>query len=442
MIINIKLLKTIIFFVVIIYVVVHVNKNFFSVYGEIQKNTKDILTDYSKYFFLYIPIMFWIASCAKYFYHSDGIFELYIKRAINSKNSIKDYYHSTSYFPGGISILAIYIFSLLCVASEAGVADEGVIIYTSISMLVYFYFKLKNIFNLNDVNIDFMIYLGFALGLLVVYGSKISTFTYLIESMLINKDINFFSNIGIFLFTIPLVSYFVGEKETLLEIQKLNFHVKNYGYILIFSILMGIISFLFFNTVILLFNYIKNSKYNNFIVLIFGFFLAFIIKKMGFLTFGMGERAIEEAFANVLNREKVKKLQKENNKEELAKLKKLEQEGKFNINPIFNFNNVFARIINCIMTVGSGLTSGLIIPAMTVGCGIGSVFHKYTNMPEQNLMYLGMIALLTNAVHAPVTSAVIVNRISNQPYNNLPVSITVSFISYLTYNFINKKIKV
>lgn len=442
MIINIKLLKTVIFFIVIIYVVVHTNKEFFIVYGEVQKNTKDILTDYSKYFFLYIPIMFWIASGAKYFYHSDGIFELYIKRAINSANNIKEHYHTNTYFSGGISILATYIFSLLCVASEAGVADEGVIIYTSISMLVYFYFKLKNIFNLNDVHIDFIIYLGFAVGLLVVYGSKISTFTYLIESMLINKDINFFSNIGIFLFTIPFISYIIGEKETLFEIEKLNFDIKTYGHISLFSILMGIVSFLFFKTIILSFNSIKNSKYNNFIVLVFGFFLAFIIKKMGFLTFGIGEEAIKEAFHNVSNKQKIEKLQKENNKEELAKLKKLEQEGKFNTEPIFNFYNVFARIINCIMTIGSGLTSGLIIPAMTIGCGIGSVFHKYTNIPEQNLMYLGMTALLTNVVHAPVTSAVIINRISNQPYNNLPVSIVVSFISYFTYNFMNKKIKV
>ena len=97
------------------------------------------------------------------------------------------------------------------------------------------------------------------------------------------------------------------------------------------------------------------------------------------------------------------------------------------------------RIVNCIISVGCGLTGGILVPAMTIGCGLGSVLSKYTSMDQKNLMYFGITAFLSPFLHAPVTSAVVINRISNQPYTSLPVSLGASFISYFTYHFMNKK---
>jgi hypothetical protein len=105
----------------------------------------------------------------------------------------------------------------------------------------------------------------------------------------------------------------------------------------------------------------------------------------------------------------------------------------------FSEYNVIGRIVNCIISVGCGLTGGILVPAMTIGCGLGSVLSKYTSMEQNNLMYLGITAFLSPFLHAPVTSAVVINRIANQPYTSLPVSLGSSFISYLTYNFMNKK---
>jgi H+/Cl- antiporter ClcA len=454
-----QILKTIIFFIVLIYFIVHANKYFFDVYGVVQRNTKKILTDYNKFFYIYIPFIFLIASTARYFYHSDGIFELYIKRAIHSLDQHKKYFNDSSFFSGGISILAIYIYSLIAVASEAGVADEGMIIYTSISILIYFYFKLKPILGLKEIYTEIIIYLGIAVGFTIVYGSTISTFIYVVETMLINKDMNFFSNFGIMVCAIPFIQYLVGDKESFIRVEKLIFDIKDYGFIALFSVILGIIAFLFFNAIIFLLNYIRKSKYNNFIILGLGFILAFIIKQLGFLTFGIGESAIENAFNHnshkedlekEVNRDK-EKLQKEknnnnnnnnndNNKHEQELQKEISTDNK-KINKITKFSeyNVIGRIINCIISVGCGLTGGILVPAMTIGCGLGSVLSKYTSMDQKNLMYLGITAFLSPFLHAPVTSAVVINRISNQPYTSLPVSLGASFISYLTYNFMNKK---
>lgn len=436
-----KLLKTIIFFIILIAIVTYINKKFFDIYNDIQMKTKKNLIDYSKYIFLYVPIMFWLASRAIYFDHSDGFFQLYITKAIESVSKHENYYKNTTFFAGGISIIAIYIFSLLATASGSSVGDEGVIIYSSISLLLYFYFKLKDSFDLKNIYTEFIIYLGFAVGFTIVYGSLISTFLYVLEHMIINKDKHFFSNFGLMLCAIPFIYYLVGEKDNLIKLNKLTFDVKSYGYIALFAVVIGIISFLFFKSLTMMFNYIKKTNFNNIYVIGCGFLLAFIIKKLGFLTMGVGEDAINEAFQAVYNKEKIEKLEKENNYYELEKLRKLEKEGKFDTTLRFNVYSVFGRIINCIISIGSGLTGGLVIPAMTIGCGLGSVLSKYTSIPEDKLMYLGMPALLSPFLDAPVTSAFVINRISNQPYSSLPISLAVSFISYFTYHFIDKRIK-
>lgn len=421
-----QLLKTIIFFIILIYFIVHSNNYFFHLYGVVQRNAKKILLDHNKILYIYIPVVFFIASTARYFYHSSGIYELYIKHAFSSLDEHKKYFNNSSFFSGGISILAIYIYSLIAVASEAGVADEGMIIYTSISILIYFYFKLKPILGLKDIYTEIIIYLGFAVGFTIVYGSMISTFLYVIETMLMNKDMNFFSNFGIMVCAIPFIKYLVGDKESFIKVEKLTFDIKYYGFIALFSVILGIIAFLFFNSIIFLLNYIRKSKYNNFIILGFGFILAFIIKQLGFLTFGIGESAITDAFNHDSDKEK---LEKEKNKDN-EKINKITK---------FSEYNVIGRILNCIISLGCGLTGGILVPAMTIGCGLGSVLSKYTSMDQKNLMYLGITAFLSPFLHAPVTSAVVINRISNQPYTSLPVSLGASFISYLTYNFMNKK---
>ena len=437
---NMKIFTTIIFFIVAIIIIVHMNKTFFDIYEVVQMNTKQNLINYSKYIFIYVPIMFFIASRANYFELSDGFFELYIKKMITSVNNHEKSYSETSYFVGGLSNIAIYIFSLLAIASGAAVGDEGVIIYSSICLLLYFYFKSKKVLGLKDVYTELIIYLGYAIGFTITYGSMISTYFYILEHMVINKDINFFSNFGAMVCAIPFIYYLVGEKDNLIKINKLSFKFQNFGYIALFAMFMGFMSFGFFKAINVLFKHVKTSKFNNLYVIGFGFLIAFIIKKLGFLTMGIGESAINEGFQAVVNQEKLKQLEKEKNYNELEKLKKLEQEGKFDTKNKFNIYSVFGRIVNCIISISAGLTGGLVIPTMTIGCGLGSVFSKYTPIPHQNLMYLGMTSFLSPFLDAPITSALVINKISNQTYETLPLSLCVSFISYFTYTFLKKKL--
>ena len=240
-IINMKTIKTIIFLIVSIYIVVNMNKHFFDIYEHILTNTKEILTNYTQYIYLFVPLVFWFASKAKEFKYTDGYFELYIKKMLESVTDHKNYYSKTHFFHGALSNIAIYIFSLLAVASGAGLGDEGVIIYSSVCLMLYFYFKIKDVVGLHHIYTELLIYIGYAIGFTVIFGSAITTFFYILENMLAYKDANFFSNFGVILCAIPFINYLVNEEEhpikhTLVEIlhqanlQNPDFLASETGY--------------------------------------------------------------------------------------------------------------------------------------------------------------------------------------------------------------------
>jgi H+/Cl- antiporter ClcA len=428
--------KTIVVFIIFIFIVIIMNKHFFDIYEHILTNTDDILTNNGKYTYLYVPLLFWIASKAKYFKYTDGYFELYISKMLKSVIEHKNYYSKTHFFHGALSNIAIYIFSLLAVASGAGLGDEGVIIYSSISLLLYFYFKTKDILGLHHIHTELIIYLGYAIGFTIIFGSAITTLFYILETMLHYKDVNFFSNFGIMLCAIPFITFLVNEEENPIKIDTINFKYKHFGYISLFSILMGVLSFIILKNIHFLFNFIKNSKFNNLYVIGFGFLLAFMIKKLGFSSMSFGLTEINDGFQAVKNKEKMKKLEEDKQYEELDKLKKLESEGKFETLDRFSIYGVFGRIISVIISIAAGLTGGLVIPALTIGCGFGSLVSKYTNINQYRLMFLGMVALVSAFLNAPITSAILVNKICNQPYQSIPLSLGVSFLSYFTYRFL------
>jgi H+/Cl- antiporter ClcA len=259
--------------------------------------------------------------------------------------------------------------------------------------------------------------------------------------MLAYKDANFFSNFGVMLCAIPFINYLVNEEENPIKIDEITFGFENIGYVILFSVVLGIVSFIILKNIHFLFTIIKNSKFNNLYVIGFGFLLAFMIKKIGFSSMSFGLSEINEGFQATMNKQKMKKLEENKQYEELDELKKLEKEGKFDTQDRFSIYGLFGRIISVIISIASGLTGGLVIPALTIGCGLGSVVSKYTNtkIDQYELMFLGMVGLVSSFLNAPITSAVLLNKICNQPYRSMPSSLGVSFISYFTCQFLQSR---
>ena len=61
---NVNIIKTIIFFIIAIYIIIYINKYYIETYNTIQKSTKKNLTAHPEYIYIYVPLLFFIASKA------------------------------------------------------------------------------------------------------------------------------------------------------------------------------------------------------------------------------------------------------------------------------------------------------------------------------------------------------------------------------------------
>jgi H+/Cl- antiporter ClcA len=355
-------------------------------------------------------------------------------------------YNKPNPFVGELSIIAVTVFSLLTTISGSGLGSEGVMIFLSVSIMVYLYFKFKKILGIADINTELLIYTGYVIGFGATFTSLISTVIFIFEKMFINHSSILYTYYSIAILLICLlVHYFIKNRNPILNIGKIHFdyyNVSNLLYIVILSLIIGVLCFLFFTSFMCLYNTLKNYKYKDVFVVMFGILLAFMIQTCGLFISGSGESVINDGFKN-------------------AGFKNAVMSGYIigdnadHINETFNYKNVFGKILNCIISLGSGLPGGIVIPSMTIGAGVGSLYSSLLKssyfelmqniipitpmtMPIENIMYIGMVAFLSPMLDAPISSAVVVNQISNQSFNTIPISLVSSFISYYIYKKLHK----
>lgn len=436
---------TFLFLIIIIAITTRFNSYYRDIYDggfEISKKyIEPLLANNPILLYIYVTVLFFLASRACLFKFSDGYFSSYIKQMLLSLSDNTNEYNKPNPFIGGLSIIAVTIFSLLTVISGSGLGSEGVMIFLSVSIMVYLYFKFKKLLNLVDVNTELLIYTGYIIGFDATFTSLISTIIFIFEKMFINhSSILYTYNAIIILLICLLVHYCIKNRNPILNIGKIQFdyyNVSNLLYIVILSLIIGVLCFLFFTSFISLYNTLKNYKHKDVIVVMFGILLAFMIQTCGLFISGSGESVINDVFKNVDS----------NNATMSGYII-----GSNNINKTFNYKNVFGKMMNCIISLGSGLPGGIVIPSMTIGAGLGSLYSNLLNgkyfesiqniipmtMPIENVMYIGMVAFLSPMLDAPITSAVVINQISNQSFDTIPISLVSSFISYYVYKKLHK----
>ena len=427
------MIKTLIVLLVICIIVTKFNSYYRDYYDGVFEMSKTYIKTYiekNPYFlYLYVTILFFIASKSSLFKFTNGYYGSYIKSMLHSVTTTKNEYNEPTPFVIFTTIFATIIFSLLTTISGSGLGSEGIMIYISICLMLYLYFKFKKILNLNNINTELLIYLGYTIGFDATFTSILSTIVFIFEKMIIYHSSLLYTynyNIIILLLFITFIHYSIKNRNPILDIKKIHFdyyNTSNVIFIIILSIIIGLLCHLFFTSFISLYNILNNSKYKDIFVILFGFILAFMIQYCGLFISGTSEYVINEGFKNASI------IDNSNNSES------------------FNYKNVVGKIINCIISLGSGLSGGIIIPSMTIGSGLGNVFYKmlmsiYSDnsitIPIENFMYIGMIAFLSPMLDAPTTSAIVVNRISNQSFNTIPISLISSFTSYYIYKKLHK----
>jgi H+/Cl- antiporter ClcA len=431
------MIKTAVFLIVAIILITKFNSYYRDIYDRVfeisEKNIETFMKNNSWLLYIYVTVLFFLASRCSLFELSDGYYNSYIKKmllSVNSGKDGKDENNKPTPFIGELTILAVIMFSLLTSISGSGLGSEGVMIYLSISLLLYLYFKFKRFLNLVDINTELLIYTGYAIGFDATFTSLISSIIFVFEKMIINhSSILYTPNVILLLFIVLFFHSLFKSIIPILNIGMVHFDyykLTNLLYIGIFSAIIGVVCFLFFTSFISLYNNLKKFKYKDFIVVLFGILLAFMIQTCGMFITGTSETVINEGFKNASLNNGVNTNTHGNTSES------------------FNYKNVGGKIINCIISLGAGLSGGIVIPSMTIGSGLGCLYCNSLQtivpmtMPIENIMYIGMVAFLSPMLDAPVTSAVVINQISNQDFTTIPISLVASFISYYVYKKLHK----
>lgn len=423
-------IKTLLFFIILIILVTKFNSFYRNIYDDVfavsEQYIKSFIKNNSMMLYLYVIVLFYLASKASLFELTNGYYVSHIKQILSSINNQSDKYNQPKPYINELSIISVIIFSLVTSISGSGLGSEGVMIYLSIILINYLYFTCKKLFNLDHINTELLIYTGFAIGFDATFTSLISTIIFIFEKMFIYHSAILYSyHIIVLLLIILFIHSLLKSRIPILNIGVIHFNyyiISNLLYIVILSIIIGVICFMFFSSFMFLYNAVKRNKYKDFMVIMFGIILAFMIQHFGLFISGSSENVINDGFNAVFNNSSEK----------------------------FNYKNVFGKIINCIISLGSGLPGGIIIPSMTIGTGLGSVYynivkHDYfkslqniipMTMPIENIMYIGMVSFLSPVLDAPITSAVVINQISKQSFNTIPISLISSFISYYTYKIL------
>lgn len=72
----------------------------------------------------------------------------------------------------------------------------------------------------------------------------------------------------------------------------------------------------------------------------------------------------------------------------------------------------------------SGIPGGLFAPSLSIGAGLGAVFHEvFTGVPVGALVLIGMAAYLTGVVQTPITSFVIVSEMTQDHSMVIPLMV-------------------
>ena len=103
---------------------------------------------------------------------------------------------------------------------------------------------------------------------------------------------------------------------------------------------------------------------------------------------------------------------------------------------VLGFEDVIGRFINIIASAASGCAGGLLLPALALGAGIGSVGSMLIPMVDARIFVAtGMAAFLGAMLNAPLTAAVLVLEVTNQRELIFPMFLSTLAASWICNNF-------
>ena len=408
----IKSAITFIFIVITLYCIGYLCILYKHAFLNLSSEAKLNIFKNSRVMYLLTPLLFWVASRTFLFKNANG--PLYSNIHNLFKNlDYPNYFKKDFPFP---SLLSIVAGSLIAIYAGGALGPETPIIYMSMILLLYAYNLFKGIFkNFSlELNFESLLYLGYIFGITILFHSPLASLILVLEKSIRDGSANIASNV-IYCCVGILVAYsLVDISNNLFQDPPVSFaysvsHTIQYLILAIIcglsaSVLMAIMTSLFYGVRSLV---NKSKVLLNILPIIFGFCVAALINalsKYGDEITGSGIKLLNCEFYDTC---------------------------------VYNFKILFGMIMNVILTFIAGCPGGQKFIFMSIGGGIGSVYDSYTTVPHTQSIIVGITAFFSTIFGNPISSAFIILKTANLPYETLPMLLSISLVAYYAFKYSN-----
>lgn len=408
----IKSAITFIFIVITLYCIGYLCILYKHAFLNLSSEAKLNIFKNSRVMYLLTPLLFWVASRTFLFKNANG--PLYSNIHNLFKNlDYPNYFKKDFPFP---SLLSIVAGSLIAIYAGGALGPETPIIYMSMILLLYAYNLFKGVFkNFSlELNFESLLYLGYIFGITILFHSPLASLVLVLEKSIRDGSANIASNV-IYCCVGILVAYsLVDISNNLFQDPPVSFaysvsHTIQYLILAIIcglsaSVLMAIMTSLFYGVRSLV---NKSKVLLNILPIIFGFCVAALINassEYGDEITGSGIKLLNCEFYDTC---------------------------------VYNFKILFGMIMNVILTFIAGCPGGQKFIFMSIGGGIGSVYDNYTTVPHTQSIIVGITAFFSTIFGNPISSAFIVLKTANLPYETLPMLLSISLVAYYAFKYSN-----
>jgi H+/Cl- antiporter ClcA len=398
--------ESIIFVIVILCIIGYICRLYETIHSQLSLNALKSAKTNPKIFYILSPILFCLAANAFFFKNANGPLVSRIKSLfynLNQPTFFKELIPLTSLF-------ALVISSLIAVGAGGILGSEAVLISISTILLLFTSDYFKN--NVEQLNIEKILYIGYIFGFTFAFRDPISSFILVIEKSLMGHSKNVFTNALYSCIGIATAYFFMNNEQFFPNAvpQKYTYELASILQCVVLALFCGVFACLFFKLMYKLYFTIENIYSKNYIIfnivpIVFGLCIAAIINNIDGVSVGGSSKSINEIF-------------------------KCEN--------IYTVKNIIGNIVNILLTFTSGCSGGLIIPSISIGSYIGFFYNKITTLPLIQTLTIGMTSVFSAFFGYPISSAFVIQNISNQNLDTLPLLILTSYISYFSYKTVNK----
>ena len=361
--------------------------------------------------FITVPTFFLVSAflCKKFAPNAAGGGPDHVISALQELSSNEKKTTDISEFLSFRILMVKILSSILCIIGGGALGREGPVVQMSASIFVIIAQKTKNF--LPSFDLRSWIIAGSAAGLAAAFNTPLAGIVFAIEELSqfhFNKQSSEFKTKAFFAVIVAgLTGQFITRPYVLFEFPKVHFiwQLKMTLVLLVIAITCGLAAWMlkkYIGVTTIWRNKVTGGAWYLFPI-VTGLIVATVSFYVGTHSFGAGLFTIQESLKSSV--------------------------------VVLGFQDVVGRFINIIASAASGCAGGLLLPALALGAGIGSMGGILLPLTDTRIFVVtGMAAFLGAMLNAPLTAAVLVLEVTNKYELIFPIFFSTLVASWVFKN--------